>query len=163
MRRLAVVIVALTGCQADHAATDGSIDAAAGDGPVGAGPCEVEGGPWLHALPAPRRERFVSPTGGGDGTSEASPMALASAMAEAMPGDRVWLARGEYVGEFELTADGTEADPIVYRAIPGHHAVIRGAVSAAGDHTWVWGLDITDPAGTPVAVGASLQIFAAHV
>ena len=93
----------------------------------------------------PEHEFFVSPSGNGDGSSENSPMSLASAVSTADPGDLFWLLEGTYnSGVIELNRDGTSGHPIVFRARPGQHAHINGHIKLYGDYTWVWGLEVTD-------------------
>lgn len=61
----------------------------------------------------PLRTLFVSPTGGGDGSSRASPMAPEDAVRTAGPGTGIVFARGAYRGCYEFTKGGTYDAPIV--------------------------------------------------
>lgn len=117
--------------------------------------------PWVRSF-SPLRTFYVSPSGTGAGHTMADPMSLRSAVVNSMPGDLYYLLEGEYVpdvagesmrGTLLLSGVGTEENPIVYRAFPGHRAVIMGNVSIgssalseeSGKYNWVWGLEITDP------------------
>ncbi|VVB98860.1 LVIVD repeat protein [uncultured archaeon] len=103
---------------------------------------------WYTAF-TPIREFYVSPNGAGNGSSQSSPMSLASAVSSANPGDEYWLLAGTYpVGRLILARAGTASNPIVYRAMPGQHAIINGTFYITGAYNWVWGFDITDPGGT---------------
>lgn len=101
--------------------------------------------PWILPLPPARRVLYASPSGTGDGLSRAAPAALEAIAARTEPGDLVWLLGGDYVGGFDLRTHGTADAPIVYRALPGERARVVGGVEATGRHTWIWGLEITDP------------------
>lgn len=106
---------------------------------------EAEGTPWVRSLPEGRRTLYVSPRGTGPGSDEDWPMSLGEAVARARPGDRYWLLSGDYEGGYSLSASGTAADPIVYRAAPGARARVLGGLVITGEHNWVWGLEVTDP------------------
>jgi hypothetical protein len=69
----------------------------------------------------PSRTIYVSPNGGGDGASRATPMAAAAAIGEAGPGTQIHFLRGSYKGCFEFAKDksGTYDDPIVLYAERG--------------------------------------------
>jgi hypothetical protein len=97
---------------------------------------------------------FVSPTGGGDGSSPASPLDLASAFSSTSPaagGGTVSMAAGVYWGCFGVDASGTPATPLVVRPLPGVRAVIDSAgcsgdtaLTINGDDVWVWGVEVTN-------------------
>lgn len=94
---------------------------------------------------APVRQFYVSPNGGGSGIDSAQSTNLTRAIQTARPGDWFWLLSGTYNGPFNLIRKGTAARPIVFRALPGAHAVIRGGFQMSGAYNWVWGFEITDP------------------
>jgi len=100
--------------------------------------------PWVQEF-TPARTLYVSPLGGGQGTSVSDPMSLGDAISNAAPGDLIWMTEGTYTGALSLTTNGSAALPIVYRAFPGHRVVVNGGFEITGDHTWIWGLEITDP------------------
>jgi hypothetical protein len=58
---------------------------------------------------------YVSPTGGGNGSSRTAPMSVSSALAAAAPGQKIVFTAGTYSGCFELDSDhkGTYDNPIV--------------------------------------------------
>lgn len=101
--------------------------------------------PWVRELPEGKRTLYVGPGGTGDGTSLVAPMSLEAATAQASPGDRFWLSAGDYRGAFRLAVSGTDADPIVYRAMRGARVRVIGCITITGEHNWVWGLEVTDP------------------
>src|SRR5262249_36219971 len=112
--------------------------------------------PWyqpFHAL----REFHVSPAGKGDGKSLSSAMSFQKALASAKPGDLYWLHEGTYRGLFEPGNDGTEKNPIVFRAAPGESVVIQGVIHANAAFNWFWGLEITDPDG--IAAGGGVEML----
>jgi hypothetical protein len=125
---------------------DGAIDHDGGprDG-GGAVELDRDDGPWFSEATTVR-ERWVAPDGDGDGTRE-DPMALAQAIATAEPGDLVWLLEGTYRGTDALRfeRDGTEELPVVFRAAPGARATVVPRLEVNAAHTWIWGLEITDP------------------
>jgi len=93
---------------------------------------------------------------------------LITALDQAEPGDHIVLANGDYSGEFELTVDGTEANPIVIRAKNLLHARFISLPSwgtgtshgnnlpardiLTGNHTMLWGIDIAPTEQGVVAV-----------
>jgi hypothetical protein len=104
------------------------------------------GRPWFTKF-VPLRQLYVSVTGGGSGSSSTSPMTLNQAISSVKPGDLVWLQPGTYVGDYVLRKKGNENHPIVFRAQPGTRVQINGVISVDGAHTWIWGLEVTDPTG----------------
>lgn len=114
--------------------------------------------PWVDTY-TPARTLYVSPSGTGVGT-ESDPMSLASAMSGSVAGDLIWLTAGTYAGALELANDGTVDAPIVYRAFPGHHVVVNGAFRVTGAHTWIWGLEITDPGNIAPPGFSGINMFA---
>lgn len=119
--------------------------------------------PWLHTYPAPARELYVSPNGNGNGTPS-SPMSLTTALASSQPGDIYWLMNGTYSGSFTATRDGQSSAPVVYRAATGHRPTIEGNFEINADHTWLWGLEITDPNNiSPNKDGIGVFASGAHV
>ncbi len=164
------VVVGVVGCGDDDGPAVG-IDAAGRDGAVasveggpggdgGGGGMDGGGGGADAGLPTcmPR----VPPTGGlhvtpagastGDG-SMASPWDLATALAgpsTVTPGSTIWVHGGTYAGTFSSSLSGTAEAPIVVRAWPGDRATLDGAgsgdvvLTADGEYTWFWGLEITN-------------------
>lgn len=63
----------------------------------------------------PSKTVFVSPSGNGDGTTRATPMAAKAAVESATPGTQIYFTRGKYQACFELSKEssGTYDDPIV--------------------------------------------------
>ena len=62
---------------------------------------------------------FVSPGGGGDGSSAGSPLGLGAALAAGSPvagGGTVWLAGGTYAGCFAVDVSGAPGVPVVVSA-----------------------------------------------
>ncbi len=47
-----------------------------------------------------------------------NPFSLEAAIQLSSPGDVYWLKEGTYEGEFDFTRDGTELNPIIFRAVP---------------------------------------------
>lgn len=111
--------------------------------------------PWYQPF-HPLREFHVLPAGKGDGKSLASPMSFQKALESAKPGDLYWLHEGTYKGLFEPTHDGTEKNPIVFRAAAGESVVIQGAIHANAAFNWFWGLEITDPDGIAASGGVEM-------
>jgi hypothetical protein len=64
---------------------------------------------------------YVSPAGGGDGTTRETAMSVKDAVAAARPGTQIYFTRGNYQGCFEFTKEnsGTYDDPVVLYAEPG--------------------------------------------
>jgi len=89
---------------------------------------------------------------------------LATALANAGPGDVITLAPGTYTGAFTLSRDGTAADPILVRGADRDTVVINAAgqgtgFTLAGDHTRLedltvrgsdWGLRLNGTTGVVV-------------
>jgi hypothetical protein len=63
----------------------------------------------------PSSQVFVSPSGGGDGTSRANPASVEAALAAAKPGMQITFLAGTYQGGYQLTKErsGTYDQPIV--------------------------------------------------
>lgn len=122
-------------------------------------PGQTSSDPWVQTF-TPKRTFYVSPTGTGSGTSISSPMKLASALTKATAGDLFCLLQGTYKGALTLKKNGTSVNPIVFRANPGHRAIIEGYVEMAGSNNWIWGLEITDPAGTQHGLGSGVSVLA---
>ncbi len=110
--------------------------------------------PWFRAF-QPLRQLYVSPSGLSDGKSPSSPMSLIKAIDTAKPGDLYWLQEGTYRGVFELSREGTEKNPIVFRAAAGKRVVVQGAFKMSGQYNWIWGLEITDPGGVATTGGGA--------
>lgn len=64
---------------------------------------------------APLKTVFVTPEGGGDGSTREQPMDSATAVGSAQPGTLIYFLRGSYKGGFELTKEtsGTYDNPII--------------------------------------------------
>jgi hypothetical protein len=126
---------------------------------------------------------FVSPTGGGDGSSPASPLDLSTAFSAASPvagGGTVSMAGGVYRGCYGVSASGTPATPLVVRPEAGARAVIDSSVCTGntsltinGDDVWVWGVEVTnsdpnrttsEPGSDPVSYrrGNGVNIYGAR-
>lgn len=102
----------------------------------------------LMGCHAAGRNLYVSPDGSpnGDG-SAAAPLDLKTAMTSETlikPGDTVWIKGGTYQGDILQTGlpDGTAEQPIVYRAVPGERATLKGRLTIKNDYNWIWGLEI---------------------
>lgn len=119
------------------------------------------GSPWLDTF-NPKRELFVSATGNGSGNSESDPMSLNSAISSAQPGDLYWLLDGSYTGLIDMTRDGSEENPIVFRAKPGDHVTVNGAIQVDADFNWIWGLEVTDPGGVANIAGITMYGDGVH-
>jgi hypothetical protein len=101
---------------------------------------------------SPRRSFYVAPTGvAGTEGSRSHPLDLASVLSvntPAAPGDTIWLREGTYSGPFTSELRGTEADPIVVRAVPGERVVIDAgqttapAVTVNGESVWFAGFEV---------------------
>ena len=99
----------------------------------------------------------------GSGTRD-DPVDLATALANeslVVPGTTVWIAGGTYQGPFDKppTPAGTEANPIVYRAMPGERVTLTAnadnvptVLKTRADYVWFWGLEITSPSSSPPAM-----------
>ncbi|MCI0394000.1 MAG: hypothetical protein L0332_03415 [Chloroflexi bacterium] len=100
--------------------------------------------PWFDDF-APSRQLWISPGGAGDG-QPGNPMSFADAVAQAGPGDLYWLEAGVYQGGSNLimTQNGTAEAPILYRACPNARVTLDGGVGYLSQHTWLWGLEITN-------------------
>jgi hypothetical protein len=114
--------------------------------------------PWFHPVTS-LRQMYVTPSGTGDGSSLSSPMNLEKAINTAKPGDLYWLQEGPYRGGFVLKKNGTEKNPIIFRGTPGKRVVVEGGFHVSSKHTWIWGLEITDPTGIST-IRSSVEMFA---
>ena len=114
----------------------------------------IAANPWVQNF-SPTRQLYVSKKGNGPGTDALNPMNFDTAITMAMPGDLFWMQSGKYKGDFNLYRNGTSSKPIVFRALPGHHVVIKGSIGIFAAYTWFWGLEITDPKG--VALGQNVD------
>lgn len=72
---------------------------------------------------------YVSPSGGGDGSSAQSPTSLNDANARVAAGDTVWLAGGVYSSSIAPRASGTAQAWITYQALDGALPIIDDAGS----------------------------------
>ncbi len=111
----------------------------------------------LTLMPPERPSWYVAADGNakGRGTKD-SPWDLASALAgrkEVRPGDTLWLKGGRYSGAFTSTLEGTEAAPIIVRAVPEERVIIdragvnedkQPALKVKGAHVWFWGIEVTN-------------------
>jgi hypothetical protein len=119
--------------------------------------------PWFRVV-TPLRQLYVSPTGAGDGRTAASPMSLKKATETAKAGDLYWLQEGQYKGAFVIQKNnGTEKNPIVFRATPGRRVVVQGTFQIYSAYTWLWGLEITDPAGISETSGVDMLAPGVHL
>lgn len=113
------------------------------------------------------REIFVAPHGrpDGEGTRE-DPLTFRAAFEEGAgvaPGTTVWVAEGTYKGHFtqgEKTV-GTQAAPVIFRAIPGYRATIEGGLMLLHDNIWLWGLEVTGPSdhGVNIRGGGHIRLI----
>lgn len=90
------------------------------------------------ATVADTRAIHVAPAGvAGNNGTEASPVDLATALAQLQPGGTIWLADGEYQG-FELTAaqSGLPAEPKRLQAVNRHKAVFTKTTSVLNASYW---------------------------
>jgi len=109
---------------------------------------------WITSATADAKppDVFVAPGGqpAGLGTRE-SPLDLKTAFTEGRrvpPGTTVWLAGGRYeVGDLDQGegVHGTADAPVIFRAARRERATVVGGLRVRGDHTWLWGLEITGP------------------
>lgn len=111
--------------------------------------------PWLHNF-RPAQEFTVVPN---PELSNGQRLTFQAAISMANPGDLFWMAGGIYRGQFLLDKSGTPEQPIVFRSIPGQKVIIHGALEIKGAHTWIWGLEITDPGGIS-SRGSGVQLMA---
>ena len=117
---------------------------------------------WFQMYNTPEREFYVSPNGTGDGSFD-TPMNLTTAINNSQPGDLYWLSEGIYSGFFVFQNDATKDSPIVYRAYPGQHVQVIGALKVEGAWTWIWGLDISDPDQTVDTAGVEVLSAGVHI
>lgn len=90
--------------------------------------------------------------------TQSNPITFKSASENALPGDLFWVLPGTYnAGQVNISRDGTNANPIVYRALTGTTPKIIGAFQVSGDNNWVWGLEITDPENVAPTTGVNVQ------
>jgi len=75
---------------------------------------------YTDASWSPSAQLFVSPEGGGDGTTRESPLDPAKAFIAVKPGTQIYFLRGSYTGGLEFTSEtsGTLDDPIVVMGEP---------------------------------------------
>lgn len=111
--------------------------------------------PWFRTV-TPLRQLYVSPSGNSDGRSAASPMSLKKAVDSAKPGDLYWLQEGQYRGRFVLEKNGTEKNPIIFRATPGKRVVLQGGFYLLSQYTWIWGMEIMDPGNISTSGGVEM-------
>ena len=115
--------------------------------------CEAAN-PWLQTFTA-SREFYVSPNGSGSGTSQSDPMSFSAAISSADAGDLFWMLGGTYPGAFTLSRNGTQANPIVFRAFGRDHVKVLGTLQLKGAYTWIWGLEVTNPTPGVALTGIS--------
>ena len=123
------------------------------------------------ATPLQAAERYVSPTGMGDGSRD-RPWNLAMAYnhpPSLQPGDTIWLRGGTYGNGrstiFKCNLQGTQQKPIIVRQYPGERVTIDGndgqgsaestTLDVRGAYTWFWGFEImnSDPRRDPLPSG----------
>jgi hypothetical protein len=102
----------------------------------------------------PENQWYVSIDGSpyGDGSQE-NPWDLTTALCSTLvkPGHTVWIAGGTYHGPFAKPASpsGTEDEPIIYRAMPGHRVTLtadlmdRIVLRNYASYVWFWGFEVT--------------------
>lgn len=100
--------------------------------------------PWVHSF-EPAEVVYVSPEGGGRGRTPDSPISIEQAIEGGRAGYMFICLPGSYEGDFELSGEGTQERPIVFRAMPGERVTIKGTVQMGGSYNWLWGFEVTDP------------------
>ncbi|MEV4491730.1 DUF1565 domain-containing protein [Micromonospora coxensis] len=94
----------------------------------------------------------------GTGSQESPFCTISAAAAVAQPGQTVWIAAGNYPEKVELTRSGTEAAPIVFRAVNERGRTVR--VGNIGGTSWA-GPALTLSGVHDVRV-AGLTLFSGH-
>lgn len=80
---------------------------------------------------------YASPSGGGDGSSEGSPMTLAQFVAQADPGEVLCLADGVYSPyTFPESFAGANGNPITIRALHDGQVLFRGSDALRTQGSW---------------------------
>jgi len=93
-------------------------------------------------LPQGGRTFYVVPgVGGGAGTQDDPYQGIASAQANALPGDIFLLGKGNYPGEIEFNVSGAVDNHVVWKAW-GNGAPVLETVWINGDYIWLQGLQI---------------------
>jgi len=122
---------------------------------------------WL-ADPAGSTAGSGGGTGSGAGPELPTPLRtidvanasqLASALANARPGDHIVLADGTYTGSFVLTVPGTAANPIVVKAANKLGAVISGGFQIRADYQILWGLVFASGSGLQTWTGNFCKVL----
>lgn len=104
--------------------------------------------------PSTAGQNFYAAPGGSPRNpgSLSNPLDLATALSSASPagpGDTIWVRGGTYRGAFTSVLNGTATQPIIVRNYNGervtidHRVAEEVALDIAGQHTWVWGVEVT--------------------
>jgi hypothetical protein len=152
IRVLALLCVALaTGCATPNVSQSA-------DQPNRSDPSGIRSGEPTVALEK-MVQLYVAPNGTPEGRgAEDSPLDLLTAFtdgARVKPGTLVWLAGGAYTIEDLVQSPAVHGEaqaPVVYRARKGERATIKGRVTLTGDHTWLWGIEVTGSPGNGIAI-----------
>lgn len=101
---------------------------------------------WLHDSQT-AKEKYVSPSGGGDrsGRDAGNSMAFSDAIRSAERDITYWVQPGTYRGDFHVTASGTKTAPVIFRSETLHQARLQGTMLLEGDYLWVWGFEVSAP------------------
>ena len=118
--------------------------------------------PVAQPMAKPLRELYVAPDGKADaaGTKDA-PLDLSAVFTKPgvpRPGDTVWMRGGSYkTGPLKQSPRvcGTKETPLIFRAVSGERAIVEGELELYGDHTWLWGFEIT---ASPISRGAGVNV-----
>ena len=90
--------------------------------------------------------------------SVSSATELTNALSNARPGDHIVLANGTYNGPFNLTINGTSANPVVVRAANKLGAIIFGGFRIQANYQIIWGVVIKDH-GIPTWTGNFCKVL----
>lgn len=85
---------------------------------------------------------------------------IGDAVADAMPGDVITVAAGEYTEDLDLSKSGARGAPIRIEAVREGAAVLIGSIELDGSDWELVGLAVQVPAGTDgISVGGSRNLF----
>lgn len=118
--------------------------------------------PWVKGF-VPARTLYIAPqeAGNGKGGDAANAKSFSDAIQSARAGDLNLMLPGLYRGKFTLKREGSNGKPIVWKASPGAHVQIVGAIEVVAEQNWVWGLDISDPNNSE-RVDSGLRLWAPY-